>query len=44
MNTIAKNPALAKKMGQKARKLAEERYNLDRFGKDICEYFENLIR
>ena len=41
---ILANPQKSIKMGQKGRKLAEEYYNTDRFGKDLCEYFNELVQ
>jgi glycosyltransferase involved in cell wall biosynthesis len=42
MRTFADNPALASEMGQRARAQAEKHYNTDRFGREVCEFFDSL--
>jgi glycosyltransferase involved in cell wall biosynthesis len=42
MQKLVDEPALALEMGRRARRLAENYYNLDRFGRDLVSYFQEL--
>jgi glycosyltransferase involved in cell wall biosynthesis len=42
IKTLAENPAKAKAMGEKGRKLAESHYNIERYGGDLHKFFESL--
>ena len=44
LKSILEDPQRAFQMGQRARKLAEEYYNVDRFGKDLCKYFKGVCK
>jgi hypothetical protein len=39
---ISNDPAQARAMGKKGRKLVEERYNIDRYARDLHRFFESL--
>ena len=42
METIAQDPERAKAMGERGRRLVEEYYNIERFGRDLHAFFESL--
>jgi hypothetical protein len=42
MNFIAGDQTRAQRMGEKARKLAEEYYNIERYARDLHRFFANL--
>jgi glycosyltransferase involved in cell wall biosynthesis len=42
MRALAENPELAMDLGRNARGQAEQHYNCDRFGRDVCNYFDAM--
>jgi glycosyltransferase involved in cell wall biosynthesis len=44
MNLLAGDADKCLIMGRKGRQLAEQYYNYERFGRDICDYFDTLLK
>jgi glycosyltransferase involved in cell wall biosynthesis len=42
MRILVQDPHLALEMGRHGRAFAEKYYNTERFGRDICEFFDRL--
>ena len=42
IETLARDPERARAMGEKGRKLVEDRYNIDRYARDLHRFFESL--
>lgn len=43
MNLLAADPALAQEMGRRGRNRAEVHFNSERFGRDVCKFFDLCI-
>jgi glycosyltransferase involved in cell wall biosynthesis len=42
LELVSNDPALARAMGEKGRKLVEDRYNIDRYARDLHRFFESF--